>query len=327
MTKPPVRVAVTGAAGQIGYALLFRVAAGEFLGPEQPVFLQLLEIAPALPALDGVMMELEDCAFPTLAGTAASADPAVAFRDADYAFLVGARPRGPGMERADLLLSNAEIFREQGRALNEHASREVKAVVVGNPANTNALIAMSNAPDLAPGQVTAMTRLDHNRALASLAAKTGAPVAAIRRLIVWGNHSGTQYPDLRHALVEGTPALERVERDWYRDEYIPKVAQRGAEIIAARGASSAASAANAALAHLRDWVSGTPAADWTSMAVPSDGAYGVPEGLVYSFPVRCAGGRYEIVQGLDLNEFSRGKMAATQKELEEERDAVKHLLG
>ena len=327
MTKPPVRVAVTGAAGQIGYALLFRVAAGEFLGPEQPVFLQLLEIAPALPALDGVMMELEDCAFPTLAGAAASADPAVAFRDADYAFLVGARPRGPGMERADLLLSNAEIFRGQGRALNEQASREVKAVVVGNPANTNALIAMSNAPDLAPGQVTAMTRLDHNRALASLAAKTGAPVAAIRRLIVWGNHSGTQYPDLRHALVEGTPALERVERDWYRDEYIPKVAQRGAEIIAARGASSAASAANAALAHLRDWVSGTPADDWTSMAVPSDGAYGVPEGLVYSFPVRCAGGRYEIVQGLDLDEFSRGKMAATQKELEEERDAVKHLLG
>ena len=327
MTKPPVRVAVTGAAGQIGYALLFRLAAGEFLGPEQPVFLQLLEIAPALPALDGVMMELEDCAFPTLAGTAASADPAVAFRDANYAFLVGARPRGAGMERADLLLSNAEIFREQGRALNEHASREVKAVVVGNPANTNALIAMSNAPDLAPGQVTAMTRLDHNRALASLAAKTGAPVAAIRRLIIWGNHSGTQYPDLRHALVEGTPALERVEQDWYRDEYIPKVAQRGAEIIAARGASSAASAANAALAHLRDWVAGAPADDWTSMAVPSPGAYGVPEGLVYSFPVRCAGGGYEIVQGLALDEFSRGKMAATQKELEEERDAVKHLLG
>lgn len=327
MTKPPVRVAVTGAAGQIGYALLFRLAAGEFLGPEQPVFLQLLEIAPALPALDGVMMELEDCAFPTLAGTAASADPAVAFRDADYAFLVGARPRGAGMERADLLLSNAEIFREQGRALNEHASREVKAVVVGNPANTNALIAMNNAPDLAPGQVTAMTRLDHNRALASLAAKTGAPVAAIRRLIIWGNHSGTQYPDLRHALVEGTPALERVEQDWYRDEYIPKVAQRGAEIIAARGASSAASAANAALAHLRDWVAGAPADDWTSMAVPSPGAYGVPEGLVYSFPVRCAGGGYEIVQGLALDEFSRGKMVATQKELEEERDAVKHLLG
>lgn len=327
MTKPPVRVAVTGAAGQIGYALLFRLAAGEFLGPEQPVFLQLLEIAPALPALDGVMMELEDCAFPTLAGTVASADPAVAFRDADYAFLVGARPRGAGMERADLLLSNAEIFREQGRALNEHASREVKAVVVGNPANTNALIAMNNAPDLAPGQVTAMTRLDHNRALASLAAKTGAPVAAIRRLIIWGNHSGTQYPDLRHALVEGTPALERVEQDWYRDEYIPKVAQRGAEIIAARGASSAASAANAALAHLRDWVAGAPADDWTSMAVPSPGAYGVPEGLVYSFPVRCAGGGYEIVQGLALDEFSRGKMAATQKELEEERDAVKHLLG
>lgn len=326
MTKPPVRVAVTGAAGQIGYALLFRLAAGEFLGPDQPVFLQLLEIAPALPALDGVMMELEDCAFPTLAGTAASADPAVAFRDADYAFLVGARPRGAGMERADLLLSNAQIFREQGRALNEHASREVKAVVVGNPANTNALIAMNNAPDLAPGQVTAMTRLDHNRALASLAAKTGAPVAAIRRLIIWGNHSGTQYPDLRHALVEGTPALERVEQDWYRDEYIPKVAQRGAEIIAARGASSAASAANAALAHLRDWVSGTPADDWTSMAVPSVGDYGVPEGLVYSFPVRCAGGRYEIVQGLALDEFSRGKMAATQKELEEERDAVKQLL-
>lgn len=326
MIKPPVRVAVTGAAGQIGYALLFRLAAGEFLGPDQPVFLQLLEIAPALPALDGVMMELEDCAFPTLAGTAASADPAVAFRDADYAFLVGARPRSAGMERADLLLSNAQIFREQGRALNEQASREVKAVVVGNPANTNALIAMNNAPDLAPGQITAMTRLDHNRALASLAAKTGAPVAAIRRLIIWGNHSGTQYPDLRHALVEGTPALERVEQDWYRDEYIPMVAQRGAEIIAARGASSAASAANAALAHLRDWVSGAPADDWTSMAVPSVGDYGVPEGLVYSFPVRCAGGRYEIVQGLTLDEFSRGKMAATQKELEEERDAVKHLL-
>ena len=324
--KSPVRVAVTGAAGQIGYALLFRIAAGELLGRDQPVILQLLEIPPALPALDGVVMELDDCAFPTLAGVVASADAGVAFKDADFAFLVGARPRGPGMERADLLLGNAEIFSVQGRALNEHAQRDVKVLVIGNPANTNALIAMNNAPGLDPRSFMAMMRLDHNRALAMLAARVRRPVGAIRNLTVWGNHSTTQYPDLHHALVNGAAALELVERDWYENEFIPGVAKRGAEIIKARGASSAASAANAILDHARDWAFGTPENDWTSMAVPADGSYGIPEGIVYSFPVTCSGGGYKIVRGLDVNEFSRMRMEETRAELEQERDAIKHLL-
>jgi malate dehydrogenase len=315
---------VTGAAGQIGYALLFRIAAGEFLGPDRSVILQLLEITPALKALNGVVMELEDCAFPTLAGVQCSDDANAAFRDADYAFLVGAKPRGPGMERSDLLAGNAAIFKVQGRALNDHASRDVRVIVVGNPANTNALITISNAPDLNPGHITAMTRLDHNRALGLLAAKSGKAVSSIEKVCIWGNHSTTQYPDLHHATIGGKPALEVVEREWYVNEYIPRVAKRGAEVIGARGASSAASAANAALEHMRDWARGR--AGWTSMAVYSDGAYGVASGLVYSFPVQCTVGRYEIVKGLDVNDFSRERMAATQKELEEERDAVRKLV-
>ena len=318
----PIRIAVTGAAGQIGYALLFRIAAGELLGKDQPVILQLLEIPPALPALDGVVMELEDCAFPTLAGVVTSADADVAFRDVNFAFLVGARPRGPGMERADLLLGNAEIFKVQGRALNDHAQRDVKVLVIGNPANTNALITIKNAPDLDPRRVMAMMRLDHNRARAMLAARVQRPVGSIRNLTVWGNHSTTQYPDLHHALVDGKPALDLVARDWYENEFIPDVAKRGAAIIKARGASSAASAANAILDHARDWTFGTPANDWTSMAVAADGSYGIPEGIVYSFPVTCSDGGYEIVRGLDINEFSRIKMEQTLAELEQERDAV-----
>lgn len=323
--KSPVRITVTGAAGQIGYALLFRIAAGELLGPDQPVVLQLLEITPALKALDGVVMELYDCAYSTLAGVETSDDANVAFKDADYAFLVGAKPRGPGMERADLLTGNAAIFNVQGRALNDHASRDVRVIVVGNPANTNALITAKNAPDLDQGNITAMTRLDHNRALAQLAAKTGGSVSDIRKLCIWGNHSPTQYPDLNNATVGGKSALELVDQDWYANDYIPRVAKRGAEIIDARGASSAASAANAALEHMRDWALGGPEDDWLSMAVPSDGSYGIPEGLVYSFPVVCKGGDYQIVQGIEINEFSQSKMDATTKELEEERDAIKHL--
>jgi malate dehydrogenase len=323
--KQPVRIAVTGAAGQIGYALLFRIASGDFLGPDQPIRLQLLEVTPALKALQGVVMELADCAFPTLADVSASDQADVAFRAVDFAFLVGAKPRGPGMERSDLLLGNAEIFRVQGQALNEHASRDVRVIVVGNPANTNALITSRNAPALDPRQITAMTRLDHNRAVALLAARTGIGVADIRRVCIWGNHSTTQYPDLHHATISGKPALEQVDAAWYRDEYIPRVAKRGAEVIAARGASSAASAANAALEHMRDWVRGTRSGDWTSMAIPSDGAYGVPEGLVYSFPVTCTGGKYTRVSGLEVNAFSRERMDATRRELEEERDAIRHL--
>lgn len=322
----PARIAVTGAAGQIGYALLFRIAAGEFLGRDQPVILQLLEISQAMPALKGVMMELEDCAFSSLAGILGSDDPAAAFRDCDYAFLVGARPRGPGMERRDLLTANAAIFNAQGRALNDNASRAVRVVVVGNPANTNALITQRNAPDLDAHRITAMTRLDHNRGRAQLAGKIGTAVSAVRGLCIWGNHSTTQYPDIHHATVNGRPALDLVDWGWYENEYIPKVAKRGAEVISARGASSAASAANAALEHMRDWTLGTPAGDWTSMAIPADGSYGIPPGLVYSFPVRCSGGEYEIVKGLNINEFSRKKMEATQKELEEERDTIKDLL-
>ena len=325
--KSPVRIAVTGAAGQIGYSLLFRLAAGEFLGPEQPVILQLLEITPAMKALEGVAMELDDCAFPSLAGIEASDAAAVAFKDIDYAFLVGAKPRGPGMERSDLLQGNAAIFKVQGKALNENASRDVRVIVVGNPANTNALITIKNAPDLDPGCITAMTRLDHNRALAQLAAKTGKSVSDIRKLCIWGNHSTTQYPDLNHTTVAGKPALELVDQQWYEADYIPRVAKRGAEIIAARGASSAASAANAALEHMRDWATGGPADDWLSMGIYTDGShYDIPAGLVYSFPVTCSNGDYSIVDGLEINEFSRARMAATQKELQEESDMIKDML-
>lgn len=323
--KSPVRVAVTGAAGQIGYSLLFRIAAGEMLGKDQPVILQLLEIPQALRALEGVIMELEDCAFPLLAGIVATDDPRVAFKDADYALLVGAAPRKAGMERRDLLEMNGRIFTEQGRALAEVAKRDVKVLVVGNPANTNALIAYKNAEGLDPKNFTAMTRLDHNRAKAQLSKKTGVPVDRIRRIAVWGNHSSTMFPDLFHAEVDGKPALELVDMDWYEKEFIPTVAQRGAAIIQARGASSAASAANAAIEHIRDWALGTPEGDWVSMAIPSDGSYGVPEGIVYSFPVTARGGKYEIVQGLEINEFARKRMEITAKELLDEMELVKAL--
>ncbi len=324
-TKQPVRVAVTGAAGQIGYSLLFRIASGDMLGKDQPVILQLLEITPALKALNGVVMELRDCAFPLLADIVTSDDPMVAFKDADYALLVGAMPRKAGMERGDLLSANGGIFKPQGEALNAVASRDVKVLVVGNPANTNALIAQQNAPDLDPKQFTAMVRLDHNRAISQLAEQTGRPVSAIKNITIWGNHSSTQYPDLSQATVNGRPALDLVEREWYESTYIPTVAKRGAAIIEARGASSAASAASAAIDHMRDWALGTPEGEWVSMGIPSDGSYGVPEGLIYGFPVRCSGGQYEIVQGLDVSEFSRGKMDATAQELIEERDEVRKL--
>ena len=323
--KSPVRVAVTGAAGQIGYSLLFRIAAGEMLGKDQPVILQLLEIPQALRALEGVIMELEDCAFPLLAGIVATDDPRVAFKDADYALLVGAAPRKAGMERRDLLEMNGKIFTEQGRALAEVAKRDVKVLVVGNPANTNALIAYKNAEGLDPKNFTAMTRLDHNRAKAQLSKKTGVPVDRIRRIAVWGNHSSTMFPDLFHAEADGKPALELVDMEWYEKEFIPTVAQRGAAIIQARGASSAASAANAAIEHIRDWALGTPEGDWVSMAIPSDGSYGVPEGIVYSFPVTAKDGKYEIVQGLEINEFARKRMEITAKELLDEMEQVKAL--
>jgi malate dehydrogenase len=325
--KAPVRVAVTGAAGQIGYALLFRIAAGDMLGPDQPVILQLLEITPALPALQGVVMELNDCAFPTLAGVVATDDPNVAFKDADYALLVGARPRGPGMERKDLLEANGAIFAPQGKALNEHASRDVRVLVVGNPANTNALIAQQNAPALDPRRFTAMVRLDHNRALSQLAGKTDAHVTDIKRMTIWGNHSSTQYPDIHHASVKGEAATGLVDTDWYKDSFIPTVQQRGAAIIKARGASSAASAASAAIDHMRDWALGTPDGDWVSMGIPSDGSYGIAPGVIYGFPVTVEGGRYEIVQGLEINAFSRERMDATDKELREERAGVEHLFA
>jgi len=320
--KSPVRVAVTGAAGQICYSLLFRIAAGEMLGSDQPVIFQLLEITPAMKALEGVVMEIDDCAFPLVAGFVLTDDVNVAFKDADYALLVGAKPRVAGMERSDLLEANGGIFKIQGKALNGNASPGVKVVVVGNPANTNANTAMINAPDLDPKNFTALTRLDHNRALAQLAAQTDADVSDIKKMIIWGNHSTTQYPDLSHTTVGGKPAHDLVDRSWYENDYIPRVAKRGAEIIDARGASSAASAANAAIDHIRDWIMGTPEGDWTSMAVPSDGSYGIPEGLTYSFPVTCSNGEYQIVQGLDIDDFSRERMEITQKELEEERDAV-----
>ena len=324
--KTPVRVAVTGAAGQISYSLLFRIAAGEMLGAEQPVVLQLLEITPALEALRGTVMEIEDCAFPLLAGIVQTDDPEVAFRDADYALLVGAKPRGAGMERKDLLQANAEIFSVQGAALNANASRQVKVLVVGNPANTNALIASRNAPDLKPRQFTAMTRLDHNRAISQLAARTGKSSTAIEGMIIWGNHSATQYPDIHHCRVAGTCATELVDRDWVVNDFIPTVQQRGAAIIRARGASSAASAANAAIEHIRDWALGSHG-NMVSMGVLSDGSYGVEAGLIYSFPVICQGGDYAIVQGLEINAFSRGLMRQTAQELQEERDAVAGLLA
>ncbi len=319
-----VRVTVTGAAGQIGYALLFRIAAGDLLGKDQPVILQLLEIPPAMDALRGVCMELDDCAFPLLQDIIATDDLNVAFKDTDIALLVGSRPRSKGMERKDLIEANAAIFGPQGKALNDHASRDVRVLVVGNPANTNSLIAQRNAPDLDPRNFTAMTRLDHNRGMAQLAAKTGKHSTDVKGLAIWGNHSATQFPDLHHATVDGKAALEQVDADWYASDYIPTVQQRGAAIIEARGASSAASAANAAIDHMHDWVLGSD--DVLSMGVYSDGSYGIEEGLIYSFPVRCSGGDWQIIQGLDVNDFSREKMVATEKELQEERDAVAHLL-
>jgi malate dehydrogenase len=324
--KPPVRVTITGAAGQIGYQLAFRIASGQMLGGDQPVILQLLEIPQALGALNGVLMELDDCAFATLAGVVATDDPDVAFRDSDYALLVGARPRGPGMERKDLLAANAAIFSVQGKAINEHASRDIRVLVVGNPANTNALITQSNAPDIDPRNITAMTRLDHNRATAALAARAGKHVTDVRRIIIWGNHSSTQYPDVYHATVGGKPAIDLVGETWVSDEFIPLVQQRGAAIIKARGASSAASAASAAIDHVHDWAMGTVGDDWVSMAVPADGSYGVEPGVVYSFPVRCSDGRYEIVKDLEINAFSRERMDATAAELREERAAIADLL-
>jgi len=325
MTKEPARVTVTGAAGQIGYSLLFRIASGDMLGKDQPVILQLLEITPALKALNGVVMELRDCAFPLLHDIVVTDDPMVAFKDADYALLVGAMPRKAGMERGDLLSANGGIFKPQGEAINAVAKRDIKVVVVGNPANTNALIAQQNAPDIDPKQFTALVRLDHNRAISQLAEKTGGAVKDIKNVTIWGNHSSTQYPDLSQATVNGQPALDQVDRTWYETEYIPTVAKRGAAIIEARGASSAASAAGAAIDHIRDWALGTPEGEWTSMAIPSDGSYGVPEGLIYGFPVRTKNGKYEIVQGLDISDFSRARMDATAKELQEERDEVRKL--
>lgn len=322
--KDPVRVTITGAAGQIGYALLFRVASGAMLGNDQPVILQLLEITPALDAVKGVVMELDDCAFPLLQEVVYTDDANVAFKDTDYALLVGSRPRGPGMERKDLLEANAAIFSVQGKALNDNASRDVKVLVVGNPANTNALIAQRNAPDLSARNFTAMTRLDHNRAMAQLAAKAGKHVTEIDGLCIWGNHSATQYPDIHRASVAGEGAMSMIDMDWYTADFIPTVQQRGAAIIEARGASSAASAANAAIDHMRDWVLGTDSV--VSMGVYSDGSYGVAEGLIYSFPVTCQGGDWSIVQGVEVNGFSQEKMDVTETELAEERDAVAHLL-
>lgn len=327
--KTPVRVAVTGAAGQIGYSLLFRIASGEMLGEDQPVILQMLELPmeKAQAALKGVMMELEDCAFPLLAGMVGTDDPEVAFKDADVALLVGAMPRGPGMERKDLLLKNAEIFTVQGRALNKVASRNVKVLVVGNPANTNAYIAMKSAPDLDPNNFTAMLRLDHNRALSQLASKAGVAVADIEKLVVWGNHSPTMYPDYRFATVGGASLKDKVaDEAWNRETFIPKVAKRGAAIIEARGLSSAASAANAAIDHIRDWVLGTNG-KWVTMGIPSDGSYGIPKDVMFGYPVTCTNGRYEIVQGLAIDEFSQERINFTLNELEEERAGVAHLLG
>jgi malate dehydrogenase len=330
MSKTPIRVAVTGAAGQIGYSLLFRIAAGDMLGADQPVILQLLEIPDekAQKALKGVMMELDDCAFPLLHGMLAGSDPMVAFKDADVALLVGARPRGPGMERKDLLEANGKIFAPQGRALGEVAKRNVKVLVVGNPANTNCLIAMKNAPSLKPQQFTGMMRLDHNRASSQVSQKISKPVAAIRKMIVWGNHSATQYPDVFQAEVDGKKVWPMInDQAWLESSFIPTVQKRGAAIIDARGLSSAASASNAAIDHIRDWVHGTRDGDWVTMGVPSDGSYGVPEGVIYGYPVTCKGGSYQVVKGIEVSDFGRRRMDATLKELHEEREGIKHLLG
>lgn len=325
--KPPIHIAVTGAAGQISYSLLFRLIAGDLLGPDQPIVLRLLEIPEAVGALEGLAMELDDCASPLLDRVVLSSDPEEAFAEADLAFLVGAQPRGPGMERKDLLQINAGIFSTQGRALNAVAKRGVKVLVVGNPANTNALIAQANAPDLNPRNFSAMTRLDHNRAASLLAKRCGARLSDVKGVIIWGNHSTTQYPDLHHALVEGKPALERVDRAWYEQEYIAAVQNRGAVVIKARGKSSAASAANAALDHMRTWVYGTEEGDWTSMGIFGDGSYGIEPGLVYSYPVAIRDGEYSIVQGLEIDPYSRDKLDASAAELAAERDMIRHLLA
>ena len=324
--KQPVRVAITGAAGNIGYAMAFRIAYGDMLGPDQPVILHLIEIPPAMDALKGVVMELNDCAFPNLAGIVATSDINEGFSGVNYAMLVGARPRGPGMERKDLLSANGAIFGPQGKALSDNAASDVRVLVVGNPANTNALIAASNAPKLDKRQFHAMTRLDHNRALAQLSEKTGVHYNDIKKMTIWGNHSATQYPDISQCTIDGKPATERVEQAWYRNDFIPTVQQRGAAIIKARGASSAASAASAAIDHMRNWTLGTPDGDWVSMAVPADGSYGIQEGVIYSYPCVCRNGDYEIVQGLSVDDFSREKMNTTDKELREERAAVEDLL-
>jgi malate dehydrogenase len=326
--KRPLRVAVTGAAGQIGYSLLFRIASGEMLGKDQPVILQMLDITPALAALNGVVMELDDCALPLLQSMVATDDPKVAFRDADVALLVGARPRSKGMERKDLLEANGAIFTAQGRALSEVASRDIKVLVVGNPANTNCYIAMRNAKELKPANFSAMMRLDHNRALTQIAQKLGKPVSAVRKLSVWGNHSATQYPDLYSAEVDGAKVAALInDQAWIENQFIPVIQKRGAAIIEARGLSSAASAANAAMDHVRDWIYGTREGDWVSMGIPADGSYGIAEGVIYGYPVTCKGGRYEIVKGIDISDFSRARMQATLQELHEERDSIKHLLG
>ena len=324
--KTPVRITITGAAGQISYSLLFRIASGQMLGPDQPVIFQLLEITPAMKALEGVVMEIDDCAFPLVTDFVLTDDIDTAFKDADYGLLVGAKPRGPGMERSDLLEANGGIFKLQGKGLNENANHDVKVLVVGNPANTNAYTAMVSAPDLNPRNFTAMTRLDHNRALAQLASKTNSSINDIKKMTIWGNHSTTQYPDITYTTVSGKPAKDLVELNWYQEEYIPSVAKRGAEIIDARGASSAASAANGAIDHMRDWVMGTDDDNWVSMGVPSDGSYGIPKGLIFSFPVTCKGGDYQIVLGLGFDEFGQSKIHATQKELEEEKTALSSIL-
>ena len=326
MMNDPVRVTVTGAAGQISYSLLFRIAAGEMLGKDQPVILQLLEIPPAMGALDGVVMELEDCAFPTLAGIATTDQAETAFGDTDFVLMVGARPRGPGMERKDLLEANAQIFTNQGAVLDQVASQNVRVLVVGNPANTNALITASKLKRLDVSQISAMTRLDHNRAISQIAARTGQSAQAVKRVIIWGNHSATQYPDIHHALVNGAPVLDAVDREWVESDFIPTVQKRGAQVIAARGLSSAASAGSSAMDHTRTWMQGTDQGDWTSMAIVSDGSYGIEDGLFYSFPVTCDAGRYDIVQELAINEFSRSRMRITEQELIEERDTIRHLL-
>lgn len=326
MQKQPVRVAITGAAGNISYSLLFRIAAGEMLGKDQPVILHLLEIEPALKALDGVVMELDDCAFPLLNGVVATSDPNIAFKDIDYALLVGAKPRSKGMERADLLLGNAKIFSEQGKALDKNAKKDVKVLIVGNPANTNALITAANAPSINPRNIHAMMRLDHNRAVSQVAQKYGVDSTEVKKVSIWGNHSALQYPDIFNVTVSGRDIADEIDMNWLENDFIPKVQKRGAEIIAARGLSSAASAANAAIFHMRDWVLGIDADDWVSMGVPSDGSYGIPEGVIFGFPCICKDGEYEIVQGLEWNDFSKERIATVHQELLDERDAIKDLL-